>query len=117
MPLLCSVSDIKYTVAIINEDDYDQILNSVGENHSYHSVCGFIRDGKLWYNGVEVLEGHWSHEIIRAYPVDTFMIIIEGSPNGIDGFLEQYIAMEQDWYHQHELYDIWQTSVGYVAVC
>lgn len=115
MPLLCSVESIKYTVVILNEDDFSQILNSAEEAGKSEGICGFIRDGELHLNGVPI-EDHWSNEIIAANPGE-FMIIIKGPPTCVDSLLEMYISMENDWYHQHDSYDIWQTRVGHVAVC
>jgi len=116
MPLLCKVADIKYTAVILCEDDYNQVVTSVEDSNNSQGIYGFVHDGELWNNCARVPEGHWAHEILAAHP-DAFMIIIKGSPEGVDSLLEQYIAMERDWYNQHTLYDIWQTSLGHVAVC
>ena len=117
MPLLCSVSDIKYTVIILEEDEYEQIVNSEVDDAADEWIHGYIRHGKFVFPyQPESPADHWSNEIIAAYP-DKYMIVIKGSPDRVDVTLERYIAMERDWYHQHDLYDIWETSVGYVAVC
>ena len=117
MPLLCSVSDIKYTVIILEEDEYEEIVNSEVDDGTDEWIHGYIRNGKFVFPyQPESPADHWSNEIIAAHP-DKYMIVIKGSPDRVDVTLERYIAMERDWYHQHDLYDIWETSVGYVAVC
>ena len=116
MPLLSRVADIKYTAVILEEDDYNQVIISVEDSNNSDGIYGFVHHGELWNNGVRVPEEHWAHEILAAHP-DSFMLIIEGSPGGVDSLLEQHIAMERDLYHQHDLYDIWKTSLGHVAVC
>ena len=117
MPLVCGVTMIKYTVVMLNEEDFTQIVDGVEQSRNSDGIYGFIEGGQFRFsNAAEVPDGHWLHEIIAAHP-DDLMMIIEGSPAHVDGILDRYIAMEQDWYHQHDLYDLWQTPVGYVAVC
>lgn len=101
----------------MEEDDYDEILNSIVDDSTDEWIHGFIRDGKFVFPyAIDPPADHWSNEITAAYP-DTDMIVIKGSPARVDLVLERYLTMEQDWYHQHQLYDIWKTPVGYVAVC
>jgi len=114
MPLLSTVDDIKYTIVVLEEGEFNEILQAGGTN--YDDIYGFISNGKLKLTDGETPNDHWSAEIIVAKPND-YMIIIEGIPNMVDYVLSNYISMEQDWYHLHDLYDIWQTPVGHVAVC
>ena len=116
MPLLCAAADIKYTVVMLNDDELKQSMESAEEHGIHDSIYGFISDGNLWIDGVEWIDDHWTDEIIAAHP-ETYMLVMKGSPGGVDSLLEQYLTMERDWYHQHDLYDLWQTSVGHVAVC
>ena len=119
MPLLCSVSDIKYTVIILEEDEYEELVDSQSEvdDGTDEWIHGYIRNGKFVFPYIiEPPADHWTNEIIAANP-DKYMIVIKGSPDRVDVTLERYIAMERDWYNQHNLYDIWETPVGYVAVC
>jgi hypothetical protein len=114
MPLLCSVDSIKYTIVVIEDHEFNDILEA-GEGN-YDDIYGFISNGQLKLTNGETPEDHWSAEIIAAKP-NEYMIIIEGIPNTVDHVLCNYICMENDWYHQHDLYDIWQTPVGHIAVC
>lgn len=118
MPLLCSVSHIKYTVIILEADEYEQILTSEVDDGTDEWIHGYIIANRkfVFPYVIEPPADHWSNEIIAAHP-DKYMIVIKGSPDRVDVTLERYIAMERDWYHQHDVYDLWQTSVGYVAVC
>lgn len=115
MPLLCSVDDIKYTIVILEDDEFNEIIEG-SEDKSYDDIYGFIRNGQLKLTNGETPENHWSAEIIAAKP-NEYMIIIQGLPSIVDDVLSNYIGMENDWYHQHDLYDIWQTPVGHIAVC
>lgn len=116
MPLLCAFNSIKYTVVIIPKDDLNEIMESAVVHGIDNRIYGFISDNTLWIDGANCIDDHWSDEIIAEYP-DSYMIIINGSPQSVDEILGTYIVMEQDWYNQHTMYDLWQTSVGYIAVC
>jgi len=117
MPVLCRMSDIKYTVVLMEKDDFNQMMESMEEHGIDEDIYGFISDNTLWIDGGKCSDTpHWSDEIIAETP-EAYIMIIHGSPANVDRILDKYIAMENDWYHQHDHYDIWHTSVGHVAVC
>lgn len=116
MPLLCKMSDIKYTVVRIEKDEFNEIMESMEQHGIDEDIYGFISDNTLWIDGANCIDDHWLDEIIAETP-DAYSMIIHGCPANVDRILEKYIAMENDWYHQHDEYDIWKTSVGHVAVC
>ena len=110
------MSDIKYTAVLIEKDELNQIMESMEEHGIDEDIYGFISDNTLWIDGANYIDDHWSDEIIAETP-EACIMIIHGSPANVDRILDKYIAMENDRYHQHDHYNIWQTSVGYVAVC
>ena len=146
MPIVDPVADIKYTytVIILEKDEYDEIVDSDVDDGTDEWIHAFIHDGKLFlpYTPASPPD-HWSDEIIAAHPGE-YMIVIKGSPDRVDVTLERYMitgelnrilklskveedtptvllklckAMDMNVYHNHHLYDTWETSVGYVAVC
>ena len=119
MPLICQTNDIKYTlVRGLTEEDFEDILEGSAEHDNYEGIVGFIRNGKFTHphDVEEQYETLWSKEFCQAFP-DECILVIVGAPLFVDSILERYINMENDWYNQHNVYDLWQTPVGYIAVC
>ena len=118
MPLICSTGNIKYSLVRLDEEEFEQILEGSDEHENYDGIVGFIRDGKFTHprHVEEKNADHWSTELCKAFPGEC-ILVIEGPPANVDSILETFIAMERDWYNQHNYYDLWCTSVGYVAVC
>ena len=118
MPVICSTNSIKFSLVNLEQEEFEQILEGSAKYDNYEGIVGFICNGKFTHpSGVEEQdETHWSTEFCTGFPGQSFLVI-EGPPTNADGVLETFIAMERDWYGQHNEFELWFTPVGYVAVC
>lgn len=119
MPLICSTDNIMFSlVRDLNKDDFEEIFEASDKHNNYDGIIGFICNGKFTHphDVEEQDDAHWSTEFCKAFPGE-YILVIKGPPTNTDTILATFIDMENDWYNQHNEYDLWTTPVGYVAVC
>lgn len=108
-------NQIRYTIAVIEEEELAYISEAVQHNDNYDvAVYGFIYKKRFFDPRNPERDGSWLEPIVQDYNHDC-MIVMGEHPCNAYGILAEFIN-EERVQEKNESYDLWKNGHHFIAV-